>query len=342
MVTNERKQLVCKKFDIYLKIINVLSNKIILQKQLVELIISLGVAKDKYEVMKAISEMERAEIIKKIKYDGTNSKFILFKKYAIRYLAHAKKSSEVSSLTVVNSNKRYIESIIRMKFILKIIIPSMKYRGIEISFNNLLQFIKDSNCNLLYQSNNMMGYYNNLINDKSINIDVIESNNDFNDLMLEREKQVSNLKGLNKEFDLKYRKNKDDFLYNSNIATLARKNIIIASVKNDKDSENTIIKAYYFNMSKDKNSYTTILNYCICYNVFKRLFGKNIILSFTVITLNNIVKDNLINDLKKRGVNPRTKELRQEEYFVELLRGNGLNEIDFEKMKLKIKSFDIL
>lgn len=331
MVTNERKQLVCKKYDIYLRVINILSNKIILQRQLVELLVELGIAKDEYEVMKVISEMERAEVIKKIKYNGTSSKFILFKKYAIRYLANAKKSSEVASLSVVNSNKRYLESIIRMKFILRIIIPSMKKRGIKISFNSLLAFIYSMNCNLLYQCNNMYQYYNNLIKDKSLNINIGELNNDFNILKVEREKQIANLRGLEKECDLSYRKNKEDYLYNSNIATLARKNIVIASITIDRISELTLVKVYFFNFSKDKNSYLTVLNYCICYNVLKRLFGANIMLEFTVITLSSLAKNSLIEDLNKKGVNPRTKEKRTESYLIELLRGNGLNEIDFEK-----------
>jgi hypothetical protein len=95
--------------------------------------VQLGVAKDEFDSIKSISEMERAEIIKKIKYSNTNSKFILLKKYAIRYLANAKKSSEVASLTTVNSNKRYVENIIKIQFILNIIIPSMKKRGLKLS-----------------------------------------------------------------------------------------------------------------------------------------------------------------------------------------------------------------
>ncbi|HBH3439846.1 hypothetical protein PR262_08490 [Clostridioides difficile] len=341
MVTNERKQVTCIKYDIYLRVINILSNKIILQRQLVELVVALGIAKDEYEVMKVISELERAEIIKKIKYSRTSSKFILFKKYAIRYLGNAKKSNEVASLTVVNSNKRYVESIVRMKFILRIIIPSMKKRGIRISFDTLLSFIDSINCNLLYQCNNMSPYYNNLIEDKSLNVNIGELNSDFNILKVERKNQIANLKGLEKECNLSYRKNKEDYLYNSNIATLARKNIFIASIRTDRNSEYTVVKVYYFNLSKDKNSYLTVLNYCICYNVLKRLFGENIILEFTVITLSSLVKNSLIEDLNKKGVNPRTKEKRKESYFIELLRGNGLNEIDFEKIKMKIISFEI-
>jgi len=50
------------------------------------------------------------------------------------------------------------------------------------------------------------------------------------------------------------------------------------------------MRVYYFNTSKDKNSYATALKYSICYNTMKRLFGKNILLEFNVITLNNLIK----------------------------------------------------
>ncbi|MEO2682330.1 hypothetical protein, partial [Clostridium butyricum] len=63
MVTNKRKQEVCEKYYMYLRVINTLGNKMILQKQFVEILVQLGVAKDEFEAMKSISEMERAEII---------------------------------------------------------------------------------------------------------------------------------------------------------------------------------------------------------------------------------------------------------------------------------------
>ncbi|WP_187117363.1 hypothetical protein [Clostridium amazonitimonense] len=54
----------------------------------------------------------------------------------------------------------------------------------------------------------------------------------------------------------------------------------------------------------------------------KRLFGKNIVLEFKVITLNNLIKDGLIEELNKKGINPRTKEKRIESYLIEMLRAN--------------------
>ena len=124
MVSNERKQSMCEKHEELLKIIDIIGNKMMLQKQFIELSIALGVVKDKFQAIKGIQELERAEIIKKIKFSGTSNKFILFRKYAIRYLAKANKSSDVSGISVVNSNKRYIENIMKVQFILTTIIPT--------------------------------------------------------------------------------------------------------------------------------------------------------------------------------------------------------------------------
>ncbi|MCY6353717.1 hypothetical protein [Clostridium sp. ZS2-4] len=73
----------------------------------------------------------------------------------------------------------------------------------------------------------------------------------------------------------------------------------------------------------------------------KRLFGSNIIIEFKIITMNEIIKNRLIEDLNKKGINARTKEKRKDSYFIEMLRENGLNEIDFEKMNIKVLSYDI-
>jgi hypothetical protein len=124
-----------------------------------------------------------------------------------------------------------VENILKIQFILNIIIPSMKKRGIKLSVSEFLGFLDNINCNLLHSANNMTKYYKNLIANKSIVIDKAECTNDLNTLEIERSIRISKLKGLDTESRLSYRKNKDDYLYNSNIATLARKNIFIAHIE---------------------------------------------------------------------------------------------------------------
>lgn len=49
----------------------------------------------------------------------------------------------------------------------------------------------------------------------------------------------------------------------------------------------------------------------------------------------------IIEDLNKKGINPRTKEKRRDTYLVEMLRNNNLSEVDFQKMNMKILSYDL-
>lgn len=341
MVTNERKQNTCNKYHEYLRVIDILGNKMMLQKQFIELSIALGVVKDKFQAIKGIQELERAEIIKKIKFSGTSNKFILFKKYAIRYLAKASKSSKVAGLSVVNSNKRYIENIMKVQFILTTIIPTAKRNNIELTLDNLIEFIDKLNCNILYKDNNMYKFYEQLLNITSLFFDKEEMEVDFQRLKNEHDKRIKNLKGIGEVSEKKYRKNKYDYLFNSDIATLSRKNIYLVNIKYSKKTDTTRIIAYYFNMSIDKNPYTVALNYSILYNTIKRLFGNNINIEFRVICLNQLIQESIIEDLNKKGINPRTKEKRRDTYLVEMLRNNNLSEVDFQKMNMKILSYDL-
>ncbi len=231
MVSNERKQSMCEKYEELLKIINIIGYKMMLQKQFIELSIALGVVKDKFGAIKGIQELERAEIIKKIKFNGTSNKFILFRKYAIRYLAKASKSSDVAGISVVNSNKRYIENIMKVQFILTTIIPTAKNNNIELTLDNLLVFISELNCNILYKDNCMYKFYEELLNRTNLYFEKEEIEEDFQLLKNEHIKRLSNLKGISEKSEEKYRKNKEDYLFNSNIATLSRKNIYLANIK---------------------------------------------------------------------------------------------------------------
>lgn len=58
-------------------------------------------------------------------------------------------------------------------------------------------------------------------------------------------------------------------------------------------------------------------------------------------TLNQLIQYRLIEDLSKKGINPRTKEKRKDTYLIEMLRANRLSEADFKKMNIKILSYKI-
>lgn len=187
----------------------------------------------------------------------------------------------------------------------------------------------------------MYKFYEELLNRTNLYFDKEEIEEDFHLLKSEHNKRINNLKGDLEISEEKYRKNKDDYLFSSNISTLSRKNIYLANIKYNENTGTTKIIAYYFNMSIDKNSYTVALNYSILYNTMKRLFGNNINIEFRVVCLNELIKHRITQDLSKKGINPRTKEKRIDTYLIEMLRANRLSETDFERMNMKILDYNI-
>ena len=187
----------------------------------------------------------------------------------------------------------------------------------------------------------MEQYYKSLLNSTSLKVDKDELENDISILLKEKEVRIGNLKGIKSSNNIKKRKNKEEQLYTSNLATLARKNIFIANINYVHKLEKTKIIAYYFNTAVDKNTTTVALNYSITYNVLKRLFGDNIILEFKVVVNDEMVGGRLTKDLNKRYINPRTKERTGDSYLSVLLKANGLNEVDFFNMKITIIDYNI-
>ncbi|EPY2281870.1 hypothetical protein [Clostridium sporogenes] len=341
MITNDKKQELCEKYDIYLRVIDKVGNKIMLQQHFVELALELNIEKDKFKIVRALLELENGEIIKKIKFSNTNNKFIIFKKYAIRYLANANSSKAVSAVSKVNSNKKYYDNIFKTKFILTSIIPSMKKRNLIIDFDGLLKFLEDINCNILYSKNHIDDYYKRIGMGLKDYIDTQEFAYDLNILVSERETRLKNLKGVEVQKLKTNKRSKEDSLYNSTIATLVRKNIYIAELRYSIKDNCLKISAYYLNSTNNQSAYNIALNYSICYNVLRKIFNCEIKLFFKVAVSNETTKNNLQHELNRRVINPVTKELRDDNYLIELLKANNLSEIDFSKMTISLISYSL-
>lgn len=341
MITNDKKQELCEKYDIYLRVIDKIGNKIMLQQHFIELALELNIEKDKFKIVRALLELENGEIIKKIKFSNTNNKFIIFKKYAIRYLANANSSQAVSAVSKVNSNKRYFVNIFKTKFILNSIIPAMKKRELIINFHSLIKFLEDINCNILYSKNCIDEYYRHIKDELKDYIDTEELSYDLKTLTDEREKRLKNLKGIEIEKLKSKRKNKDDFLYNSTIATLVRKNIYIAELRYSSKDNCIKISAYYFNTTNNDSAYNIAMNYSICYNVLSKLFQSEVKLFFKVVMPDEMSMNNTQYELNRRVINPITKEMREDKYLIELLKSNNLNDIDFQKMMISLVNYSI-
>lgn len=328
MITNKAKEEACIKYKSYLNVIDKLGNKIMLEKQLISLCIKLNIARDRFIVLKAIQELERNEVIKKINFGGSNNKIIIFKKYAIRFLGGFNSSQNVAAVPKVNSNNRYYLSYFKVQFVIEIIIPSLERLEEELTLDSLISYIERLNSNILYNKNYCFEYYNNLKNNFKDNICENELNRALDILKKEYESLLKNLgKKTNETKDKsikKVRKTKWDYLAESNIGTLIRKNIYIGQIK--RTDNNIKIFVYNFDVLNSQNVDNIVLNYCICYMLFKRLFNCNIELFFRVIAINKIAKENL----KLKLGNGK---------FKRILRANHTDELDWECMHFKITCF---
>ncbi|NOW87950.1 hypothetical protein B0H39_005981 [Clostridium beijerinckii] len=341
MITTARKQETCEKYDMYLQIIEKLGHRIMLQKQFVQLCLELNVAKNKFEVMAALQELEISEIIKKINFVDSTNKFILFKKYAIKYMTKAKKSSDVTSIRQPNSNRKYYESIFKIHLIIYTIVPFMQKKNIEINLKSLLNFIEEVNCNILYTKNQGKKFYDEQLIKfhEFINIAEYEKSCELLDKI--ETIRMQNLNKIAKKGDLTERKKREDYLNYSTVDTLLKKDIYIKHIKKAKKKEKIIISCCYFDLDNTQKAATITLNIAIAYKLFSRIFDVEIELKMDIITFNSIAEENVKKELYKRGVNPKTRRMRIDNYLNETLRADGLTEIDFDKIEIGIKNFGI-
>lgn len=329
MITNKTKEEACIKYKSYIDVIDKLGNKIMLEKQFIALCVKLNIARDRFIVLKAIQDLEKAEVIKKINFGGSNNKIIIFKKYAIRFLGGFNSSQRVAAVPKVNSNNRYYLSYFKVQFILNIIIPSIERLEEELTLDSLISYIERLNSNIFYGQNNVLEYYNNLNKKFKKYINEDESNRALDILKKEHDTLIKNLerKKTNETKDKsikKVRKTKWDYLAEANIGTLIRKKIYIGQIK--RTDNNIKIFVYNFDVLNSQNVDNIVLNYCICYMLFKRLFNCNIKLFFRVIAINKIAEENL----KLKLGNGK---------FKRILRANHTDELDWECMHFKITCF---
>ncbi len=328
MITNRAKEEVCIKYRSYLEIIDKLGNKVMLQKQFIDLCVKLNIARDRFIVLKAIQDLERAEVIKKINLGSSTNKIIIFRKYAIRFLGGFNSSQRVAAVPKVNSNNRYYLSYFKVQFILNTIIPSMEKANKELTLAGLIEHINYINCNILYSKNKCFEYYSNLNRKFKNNINYNELNRSLEVLNEEYNNLINNLGKKTNELDNKIghinRKTKWDFLAEATIGTLIRKNIYIAQVI--KKNEIIKISVYFFDVLNSQNTSNIALNFSICYTLFKRLFNCNVKLYFRVVAKDEIAKENI-------ELNFADDKLKH------MLRSNHLDELDWENMKLKIINF---
>ena len=299
MITNEKKEQVCIIYDEYLRIIDKLGHGIMLQKQFIDICIKLNVSKDRFEVIKAIKDLQAYQIIKKINFKNTKNKFIIFKKFAIRYLSGAKLACQVAGLRPPSTNRKFYDSIFKMKFILDVIIPYIESRKKPVNLNELVITLNRLCCNILESKNSQVDYYKyKLYKFEDI---IYTEEYEKHIKLLEKEKMLrkDNLNGKIR-VTKKSRKKRQDYIDNSTINTLVNKDIYIAQIiKKDK---RIVVTVYFFDLQNSQNTANISFNIAITYNIFKKLFcesGFDIHLNFRIATFDEIAERNIKNGLTK-------------------------------------------
>lgn len=146
MIDNNIKLELCTKHKEILDIIGVINKGYILQKQLIEYILKLGISETEYGARKIIADLENREIIKKINFLDTNNQIILLRKFGIRFIKGKNDSQSVGAIRTVTTNRRYYKSILTNDYILNDVLDKniLEYA----KKNGILTLLKAMNSNL--------------------------------------------------------------------------------------------------------------------------------------------------------------------------------------------------
>lgn len=353
MVTNERKEFNCKKYNEYLEIINILGDKMMLQKHLIKLAIELGVAQNETAVLIALKNLEDSEIIKRINFMGSSNKIIIFRKYAIRYLSGATSSQQVAAVPSFNSNLPYLNNIHKVHIIIYSFLRTLKKTGLKVNLSNLLELMKAKNTTLLLNQNNSLEFYeHNLI--EFVNSNIICENEFKKDCKLlksEKENRLINLDVKNRDLVAEHYKTnprikkkpktKKELLEYCTISTLLKKYVHIHYI--DLKNKTLTINAVYFDLNNTQDCGRAVFNCALVYNMFKRLkeYDVELKVNFTTYTHSSVGAQNMNNYLGKRRINPITKEPIKETYLEEMLKKYEIGFIYWSNINFKVSSLGI-
>lgn len=351
MVTTQKKQFICEKYNMYLEIINIVNDKMMLQKHLIIIAIELGVAKNKSEVLSIIKELEENEIIKRINFMGTSNKFIIFRKYAIRYLKGASSSQQVAAVPSYNSNIKYLENIYKVHIIINYYLDNLKKLRYKVNYKNLLSLLDLWNSTFLINKNNSLHYYeHNLIRLIKSNYMVkSEFEKDVKMLIDEKKTRDLSLNVQNRDFVKEHYKNNkskkktkstNEILELSTIATLIRKNIQIERIYLINDV--LTINVAYMDLNYSQDCGRAIFNCAIAYKLFKRLIEPTVKFKINFTTYTSPVGiETMINYLNARRVNQYTKEPINRTNFEEMFLKYSINLIDLANINFVIDTLNI-
>lgn len=313
MVSINEKQIISMKYKLYLQIIYTIGNKIILQKQLYELIKLLNIAKTDYEIRNAIEELEKYEIIRKEKYLHTNNNIIVLRKFGVRFIENKNSSRDVSA-TPKNYKERAKISIVKSHYIIKII----KINNIS-SFEELINILENINSSILYKRNTGMKYLKSL---EKNNKHYIKDNEIYKKTKAKNSIRDANLKqGMYKRIGKggkgKLYSNTTEIIYNeevifsnsynkstfgkmielSTIDTLINANVFIGSIKEIDGCIKVVVNIFDINNTQNVNR--IIEKMAISMYIMRKILGCNTKFKFNIHLCDESAVINVKNSLLK-------------------------------------------
>lgn len=180
MLKIEQKEMLCDKHRKLLITMNMF-NGIVLQAQLIQILLELNLYKNKTAVHRAFKELQDQDVLKEYKpnFLAYKNVFLVFKKYAVRYLTNSwTTSQDVPSVKIPLDNSFYIQKMAKTQYFIDYVISFYK----ETQFTQFQRFLNNT-----YNSfdSNTLDYAYNLKKLKYINIKEIDK--DIHNLNLIKE-----------------------------------------------------------------------------------------------------------------------------------------------------------
>lgn len=261
---NKIKLELCNKYYMYLLIINVLSEQsgYVLKEQLINTLIELGIEKKKDTVVRKIAELKKGEVIKEHRFIR-NSRFLVLKKFAKKYLIREIIIDSVSGVPIPVSNYSYYKNIFKAEYCLRELIPYIKREGEGAwSIEEILKY----RCTSYFINNESFMW--NLMENFLFEVNKEEIRKDTKIL---KEKRDIQLKLLKNEVSKAEFQQEEEF----NISNLQAKNVVVDTCTFSQESNEFRVKLNYFDYRDKQDIEDIIYVYSITYSIFRRLIKFN-------------------------------------------------------------------
>lgn len=374
-VTNKKKEEICNKYKVYLKLIYEIGNKVMLSKQLFQYAVAFGIVKYRIDYWKQIEELKNYDILRAepfVVFDKkTQHEVLTLKKYPIRYLEGKEKSYDVAAVPKSNSNERILLSIFKNTYVLDKIIPVLEKHGQEITYTSIISYLNSSHSSLLLNKNEGLEYLNyfaEIMPQEALNKFNIEAEKDDMEALIDKRKKglkmgsiategkgkgkllsssadpLGSIKNKSKELieieDKQLIKSpKIRKLETYNFDTMLNAYTYVAQIRN---VDNVIsITALMFDIADSRNVYKIALNIASIYKMFDRYLKRKFKLVVGVICYDDVAQTAVEEDSSKRTQNRISKELNELNKLQNYLKLNYIQYTDLDNIEIKFSNYNL-